>query len=356
MSRNQHTARNRRSYLKTIGAVSTIGLAGCMGGGSGNDANDESSNDSDGESEGSNLILSTASEATANFAMMQGVASVINDNSDRVHLDVRPSEGMATNVGILARGDADLGLVTNSLAYQVQEGMEPFGDVDIELRQIVHTASSDHFLLSHNGNFTSIDEIGPNTAASPGPSGSSIREYLDHALSTVGVEYDERSIGFGEQGNALNEGQIDVGFGSFMNSNTEPTEPGWVEQIKGATTPDILDIPDDMWGTLEDDPMVETLELEHDPDGYGTVPSPIRLLPQATYVVGTDDVSDELIYDMLSTQYEHRQELQEYHDLAGYYETEDHWTSLAFENTAFHSGAADFYEEQGMWKEDFERP
>lgn len=341
MSRKQRFSRNRRSYLKTLGGIGAVGLAGCLGGGGGDD---------------DTLILSTAAEATANFALMQGVGTVINENSDQVQLDVRPSEGMATNVGTLARGEADLGLVTNSLAYQVQAGMEPFGDMDVELQQIVHTASSDHFFISHEGNYGAIDEIDSETAASPGPSGTSIREYLDHALGVVDIDYDERSIGFGEQGNALNEGQIDVGFASFMNSAIEPTEPGWVEQIKGATTPDILDIPDDMWASLQEDPMVETIEIDHEPDGYGEYPSPIRLLPQATYVVGTDDVSDELINDMLSTQYEHRDELEQYHDLASYYETDDHWTNLAFDDTPFHGGAADFYEEQDMWSSEFERP
>ncbi|WP_336365237.1 TAXI family TRAP transporter solute-binding subunit [Halalkalicoccus salilacus] len=345
---------SRRTYLKAASAVCAMGVAGCLGGNSGS-SNGES-NSSSGGSNDNTLLLTTASEATANFAMMQGVGTVINENSDKVRLDVRPSEGMATNIGTLARGEADLGLVTNSLAYQLQEGMEPFGDVDLEIRQIVHTASSDHFFISHEGQFSSLDEIQPDTPMSPAPSGTSIREYLDHALNTLNVQYESRSIGFGEQGNALQEGQIDVGFASFMNSVIEPTEPGWVQQIKGATTPDILEIPDDMWSTLQEDPMMATLELDHDPNGYGQVPSPIRLLPQATYVVGTDSVSDDLIYDMLKTQYENRDKLSEYHDLARYYEVDDHWTSHAFDGTAFHGSAADFYEENGMWEDNFERP
>ena len=68
-----------------------------------------------------------------------------------------------------------------------------------------------------------------------------------------------------------------------------------------------------------------------------------------------DDLEYDTVYAFLETLYEGREGLAEYHALLDPLADEEFWVENAYEDVPFHPAAADFYEEIGVWREEFER-
>lgn len=362
----------RRSFLKKAGLVGTIGLAGCMGndgessgGGQGGDGDSgsgdggdsgngsgggDSTETSDGGGGGSEetLIMGTAAEVSANFAMMSGLGGVVNENADEVYLDVRPSNSMAANIGRMAREEIDIGLIESTTAHDVNQGNEPFGDVSVDLRQIVHGSTSDWFLFAADDRFSSIDDIKPDDYVAPGPSGSRVTDMVRRVLELRGIEYQERTTGYGDMGAAVAEGRIDVGLGAFTNVQVGTVTPGWVQEIKGTVDARLLGLPAELQSNVNDEGWGNSFEFEVDSEGWAYVPDTPRSMSQVTWLYGTAETSSNAVYTTLETMYENRESMGEYHELLSFYTDDSHWTNEPHPDFSYHQGAKDFLEEYGL--------
>lgn len=367
----------RRTFLKGASALGTagiVGLAGCAeggrGGNGGGSGSGEGTQGNGGGSQGGNggsqggeqtLVIGTAASATANYAAMQGFGAAVNENSDEVYLDVRPNDGMAANVGAMNRGEFDLALLTDYNAALIREGKGAYANIDYELSQLVKTATTEWLLISNSEDIRSYDDIGPNTRVGAGPSGTSVIDYIDEILGSLGIEYKQTPVGFGDIGSALAEGRIDVGIAATNNAPTAAAEedanliePGWVQQIKSTVDAQLLGMNDEQFSTLEKKPGFTPFRL--DPallhDGYAYEPNPVPAMVQTTYLCGPTDTSYDAVHAMLKTAWEQRESMGDYHDFLSYHRFDDHWTRFAFEGIPFHAGAADLYKEVGIWSDD----
>ncbi|WP_144906399.1 TAXI family TRAP transporter solute-binding subunit [Halobellus captivus] len=366
---SRSTAR-RRGFLKKAGLLGTVGLAGCMGGNDdsssdggsdggssggdsgGSDSGGNSGGDSDsGSDEGSTeetLIMGTASEVSANFAMMSGLGGVVNENNDEVYLDVRPSASMAANVGRLENDEIDVALVESTTAHDVNEGNEPFGDVGVDLQLLVHGSTSDWFLFAEDERFSSIDDIGPDDYVAPGPAGSRVTDMVRRVLELRGIEYQERNVGYGDMGAAVAEGRVDVALGAFTNVLVGTVTPGWVQEIKGTVDARLLEIPSELQGNVNDQGWGNSFEFEVDSEGWAHVPDTPRSMSQVTWIYGTAETPEEPVYNMLDTMYQNRESMGEYHELLSFYTDDDHWTNEPHPGFDYHAAAQDFFDEYGL--------
>ncbi|MFD1599183.1 TAXI family TRAP transporter solute-binding subunit [Halobellus rarus] len=358
----------RRGFLKKAGLLGTVGLAGCLGGGDGGSGDGDSGGDSggsDGDSAGGDsggeettsggdgggeetLVMGTASEVSANFAMMSGLGGVVNENTDEVYLDVRPSASMAANIGRMARDEIDIGLIESTTAHDVNEGNEPFGDVAVDLRQIVHGSTSDWFLFAEDDQYSTIDDIGPDTYVAPGPSGSRVTDMVRRVLELAGVEYQERTTGYGDMGAAVAEGRIDVGLGAFTNVQVGTVTPGWVQEIKGTVDARLLGLPAELQSGINEEGWGNSFEFEVDPEGWAHVPDTPRSMSQVTWLYGTAETSTDAVYNVLETMYENRDSMGDYHELLSFYTNDDHWTREPHPGFSLHQGTQDFLDEYDL--------
>ncbi|WP_081927355.1 TAXI family TRAP transporter solute-binding subunit [Halobellus rufus] len=365
--RSSSTTRRRR-FLKSAGLLGAVGLAGCMGNGGsgdgssgdgGSDGGDsEGSGDSGGESTDSGsengggseetLVMGTASEVSANFAMMSGLGGVVNENTDDVFLDVRPSASMAANIGRMGRDEIDIGLIESTTAHDVNEGNEPFGDVAVDLRQIVHGSTSDWFLFTEDESLSTIDDITSDHYVAPGPSGSRVTDMVRRVLELGGIEYQERNVGYGDMGAAVAEGRVDVALGAFTNVQVGTVTPGWVQEIKGTVDARLLGLPAELQSEINDEGWGNSFEFEVDPEGWAYVPDTPRSMSQVTWLYGTAETSADAVYTTLETMYENRDSMGEYHELLSFYTNDEHWTREPHPGFSLHQGTEDFLEEYGL--------
>lgn len=335
----------RRTFLKTTAGLGVgAGLAGCssLTGGSG------------GESSGpTDMVMTTATETTAAYAMSQGISAVINENAEGVRVDARPSEGTSANVGRLQRGESQIAYIQNWVADKLMNGEEPYDKVDFQPNQVMHFYDLAWFFASANDGWNDIGAIESDSRVSPTPRGSGTAPMLEEVLSFATDDYERVSIDYGAQGSAMSEGRLDAGVATYVNL---AVEPGWLQEMKGQTDLRVLASGDDVISQMKEHPGIVVSEVEMSQfDGYAYTPETLHAPTLSHNFVVRNDFSYDAVYEFLSTLYENREGLGEYHGLLNAHAEGDWWVNNAYEGVPFHPAAADFYEEQGLWSDAFER-
>jgi len=350
---------DRRSFLKhTAGAAGAAGLtaiAGCFGdtgdggdGGGGDGGDGGSAPGADGE-----MVMKTASETTAAYSMSQVIASAVSQNSDEVTVNARPSQGTNRNVAEVTQGKTEIAYVQNWTANKIREGEDPFGDLDYQPYQVFHLYDLAWFMASANDGWTSVSDIGADSAVSPTPRGSGTAEMLEYALGFAVDDYERTSIGYSDQASAMSEGRLDAGAGTYVNLSIEP---GWLQQMKSTVDLRVLDFPDEVVSELEDDPAIVVSDIDmSDFEDYGYTPDTLSTPTLAYNFIVREDHDYDTLYNFLTTLWEQREGLQEETGLLAPLAEGDAWVKNAYADFPFHPAAADFYEEQGLWSDEFVR-
>jgi TRAP-type uncharacterized transport system substrate-binding protein len=185
----------------------------------------------------------------------------------------------------------------------------------------------------------------------PTPRGSGTRPALEHGLSYAVDDYERTSVQYGELGSALSEGRIDAAAMTILNGDIEP---GWVQDMKGNVDLRLLEWPSDAVEQMREDPALFVQDVDMTTfDGYAsdTIPS---ITFSYNFIV-RDDLDYDALYALLETLYGAREELSDYNALLGYLEDPEYWVTDMYEGIPFHPAAADFYQDIGVWKDEFER-
>ncbi|MFT4883295.1 MAG: TRAP transporter TAXI family solute receptor [Natronomonas sp.] len=350
-------ATSRRGFLTTTGAgVGAFALAGCLGGGNGGNGNGNG-NGSGGEAPGASgdLVMTTSSSGTTAYAASQGISAAIEENGDGdVRVDARPSSGTDANVARLDRQESDISYIQNWTAARLREGEEPFDDLSYQPCQVFHLYNLPWIFATANADWTSITDIAGESRVVPTPRGSGTRPALEHGLDyATDTEYDRTSVQYGDLGSAFSEGRIDSAAITILNGDIEP---GWVQEMKGSVDLRLLDWPEGAVEEMRNDDRLFISDVDMTNfDGYDYAPDTLPSITFAYNFVVRDDLDYDTLYAFLETLHEARENLSDYNALLGYHEDPEYWVTDMYDGMPFHPAAADFYEEIGVWRDEFER-
>lgn len=329
---------DRRSYITAVGA-GAVSLAGCAGG-----------EDPDGPAEGEEeLIWSITSSSSSTTISIQGIAPVVNDNTEGIYMEGRPSEGTGANMGRLERDEAQVGYTQNYDAGRVANEVEPFDSLSFELNEVMHWLTTPWLFITPDESMSSIEDIGPDTRVSPTQTGAGTRDNLMLALDHVVDDYEAVSVDFTSQSGPFQEGSLDVGVVPIMNFEIEGA---YAEEQKSVVDLHVLEWPDDAIEEIENDPLIEVMEIDaSELEGYASVPDdqPMKTPGNAYNFVTRNDVSYDALYDTLNAMWDHRDGFGDIHALMTYHEDAEHWVDYTYPDVPFHPAAADFLEEIGVW-------
>ncbi|WP_246998228.1 TAXI family TRAP transporter solute-binding subunit [Halosolutus gelatinilyticus] len=349
-SGDSHGCRSRRSILAATGVGTASALAGCLGGDSNGEGSDDGSGD--GGSGETTVRMRTSTASTTAYAANQGLASAVNDGTDELFVEAQTSQGTEANLGALNGGDAEMVYIQNWSAYEVREGVEPFDQLDFEMTQVFHFYDLPWFFITDDADLETLSDIGDGTTVSPTPSGSGTAPALERALGYATDGYERVSTGYGEQGNAMNENQLDVGVGTLMNFAITPS---WLQEIASSVDLRVLDVDDSTAQAWEDDERLLSQPTDVGQIENATTPGEVPAPTFSYNFICRGDLEYDTVYTFLEAMYEQRSSLSEYHGILGTFEDDAFWVQNVYENVPFHPAAADFYEEIGVWSDDFDR-
>jgi uncharacterized protein len=323
-----------RTTTCLITASTLLLLAAC-----GNDSGDTATSGS-GSGDAGELTISGAGEGGTFYEYAQSFATVVDTELPDVSAEALTSGGSVENVRLVAQGYSDIGIAQADVAYEAYHGGSEFtSDMGVRVIAALYPNYLQLATPSDSGirHFTDLE----GASVSVGPAGGGQEVTLRTVLHALGYTFDHfgeiHNYGFVEQNDAFTIDEIDVG--NYM------TAMGAGTLIDLSTTRDITFV------QFEDEELDTIIEREpYFSRGailgsiYDSIDDNIPVPTLWNYFLVSEDMDDDLVYDLTSTLYEHAR-------------TVESTTPQAFETSLnnvehilvpLHPGAARYFREQGI--------
>ena len=292
------------------------------------------------------ISIATGGTAGTYYPLGGALAKVFNDNIEGVTANAQATGASTENVGLIAKGEAEVAFIQNDITYYAFTGTETFEGKDKienmrgmamiypELVQILATKES---------NITSVDDLKGKKVAIGAP-GSGVEANARQVLAVHGMTYDDLGkadyLSFNEAADQLKNKQIDAAFITAGIPTSAVTEV--------AQTSDIVMIPigkDKIAELIDQYPYYTEINI---PKGtYNGQEHDNPTVAVMAMLVVPEDLDEELVYNMTKVLFEHRQEIADAHDRGSDIQLE---TALIGMPIEVHPGAQRYYDEKGVTK------
>ncbi len=270
------------------------------------------------------------------------IASVISKYLPGVEATAEVTAAAVDNLKLVGAGEADLGYAYPDLSYDAMEGKAPFKG-KLPVRMVAHLyVSYFHLVTLANSNIKSVADL-KGKKVSTGAPGSGTEVVAFRVLEAAGLNPDKDvrrdRLSVVESANALKDGKIDGFF--------------WVGGLPTAAILDLAATPGISMKLVPTDTNIANIFKKYG-QVYVKAVIPKTAYPKMTAEVGVVGIPNvlvcntsadpTLIYNILKTMFDHKQELVNVHSQA---------TELTLENAViktvvpYHPGAVKFFKEKG---------
>ena len=289
-----------------------------------------------------NLTLATGGTTGTYYAVGGVLATVLNPVLDGSSLTVTSTGASKANIQIIDDEDAELGIVQNdvmSYAYTGTDLFEAEGAYD-SFSTVAGLYDETIQIITCDSSISTVADLAGKTV-SVGDAGSGTEFNAKQVLEAYDLSFDDIKVvnaSFGDSAESLKDGKIDAAF-----------------VVAGAPTTAVVDL-----ATVKDVSLVQLDEehiekLQSKYDFYTTT-----VIPAGTYkgieedattvsvratLIASNEVEEDVIYDLLSAMFEHKDELIAGHAKFEFLNVEDAVKGIS---VPFHPGAAKYYAEQGI--------
>ncbi len=296
------------------------------------------------------LSVATGGTGGVYYPMGGGLAEVINNHIEGYSATAEVTGASVENMGLIARGDADLAIALADTVYQAQTGTGRFDGQPLEM--VVGIAS----LYANMIQIVTLADSGIETLSdlkgkrvSVGAPGSGTEVNAAAVLSAAGMSYediDEQRLNFNETADALGNGDIDAGFWSVGAPTSSILNLATTNSIKMVTLSD-----EQIAATQAAEPLFAKTTLAG--GIYTGVDADVTVLGVPNVLVASSEMSDDLAYTITKAMFENIADMQAIHPAANQTTVE---FTLAATPIPLHPGAIRYYEEIGATIPDRLRP
>jgi TRAP transporter TAXI family solute receptor len=287
------------------------------------------------------LSIATGGTGGVYFPMGGGLAEVINTYVDGYAATAEVTGASVENMGLLATGDADLGIALGDTVQQAYSGTGRFEGQQLPMIRGLASmyANMVQIVTLEGSGITSLEDL-VGMRVSVGAPGSGTEVNAQEILNANGITYDdidEQRLNFNETADALANGDIDAGFWSV-----------------GAPTSSILNLAtaNDIVVIELTDAQIEAAQADVPIFARTTLAEGIYEGVPATTVIGVPNVlavssemPEDLAYAITRAMFENIADLQAVHPAANQTTVE---FTLAATPVPLHPGAIRYYEEIGV--------
>jgi TRAP transporter TAXI family solute receptor len=323
-----------------MGTVGALGLAGCtgpLGGGSGGR---------------SALTMMTSTEDTAAYQMSQGLAAVVNENSDSIQISARPGDGAKQSMRLLDSGEADLAYTDTLNAYRISNQKGAYGDkpFDNDIQQVWHYYDIQGGLVTREStDIRTVNDLA-GAAVSPNPVGTAMRDVMLEHLSHADFNLDdmqELALGYGEEASALAEGRADAV--TDIRINAELTPSYVQEQYSIVEDAWLIGWPDSTVSSIQDDDTINGSYYDAstmEGPNYGDRTE--EWWTDTVYVTFVrSEMDQEVLSEILTIMWDNVESLTEYHSLASAWQKKSFLSGKLSPAIPIHPAAKNFFDDIG---------
>jgi TRAP transporter TAXI family solute receptor len=331
---------NRRKALGAIGSIGALSLAGCSGplGGGGT----------------TTLTMMTSTEDTAAYQMSQGLAAVVNEESDSIEISARPGDGAKQSMRLLDQEEADIAYTDTLNASRIyNEAGDYSGDgaFSSTINQVFHYYDIQGGLATQgDSDIRTVNDLA-GAAVSPNPVGTAMRDVMMEHLSHAEFNLDDMeqlALGYGEEAGALSEGRADVVTDIRINASLTPSYVE--EQYSINENAWLLHWPDSAVSSIQDDAaLTGSYYPAADIPGPDYGDRDEEWWTETVYVTFVrESMEDDVLGEVLDIMWENVESLTEYHALAGAWADESFLSGKMNPDIPVHPAAQSFYDDLGV--------
>lgn len=295
------------------------------------------------------LSVATGGTGGVYFPMGGGVAEVINNHVEGYSATAEVTGASVENMGLIATGDADMGLGLADTVAQAHSGTGRFEGQQLPMLRGLASmyANMIQIVTLEGSGITSLqDMVGKRVSVGAPGSGTEVNAQI--VLEANGITYDdidEQRLNFNETADALANGDIDAGFWSVG----APTS----SILNLATTQSIVVLElseDEFAAAMGAQPLFARTAIAE--GTYEGVPE-TSVIGVANVMTVSTEMSEDLAYEVTKAIFENIEDLRAIHPAANQ-------TTIDFTMSAtpipLHPGAIRYYEEAGASVPDALRP
>lgn len=344
---HQTNSVDRRTLLKSTAALGTIGLAGCLG------------DDDDGN--GETLSVGTAGSGTPTEAAGQALARAMDEHSD-ISMTVQNTDGWTSNMYEYDNESFYMYGVDNNSLSKARDDDGPFEEEPVDrmpYQGFQYTTLDMYLVAMEETGIESTDDLlegGYNVF--PLEPGAGTRLSTEEILRETGIwdANEMLAIDFADIAGAIEEGRVDVATIYGVNG-VDLT--GWAQEIdvRSDDNLQLVETGEDVQAAIEEHPGLALEEIE--PYGWEQDVTDVVDTTHAWALIGQwvmgEEISEEAAYEVARVSSEHWESIQESDSTALDHSDPETMTAGVLEGIPIHPGVADFWEEEDVWDDSWER-
>lgn len=294
------------------------------------------------ENGSTDIVFGTAGTAGTYYVVGAAMASVVNNNSEKLNVIAQPTKGSVENLNLTNTGDIQLGMSNADGVYFAANGInmyEATGKQNISGVMSLYMSAGQIATLNNSGIETYADLKGKKVCL--GPPSTTIVEMSKAILLAYGIDpetdIEPYYLAFDEGLQKLTDGEIDATF--FVAG--VPTSAMMSSTSTGRVT--LVDVDEEIIQQISNEkPYYQPYVI---PAGtYTGTDKDINTFKIMTEIFANSDVSEDAIYEFVKTALEHVDEYADAHVVVTEISKETAWNTSA----PLHPGAAKYFREVGV--------
>lgn len=290
------------------------------------------------------LSFPTASSSGSVYAVGAALANLWNESVEGVQVTAEASNGGIQNLGLMASGDAQIGVAVTSIITEQKQGINTFEGHQYDGVRVLAAlyANYNQIVVSGSAGIDSMEDIAGKRFA-PGASGSTTEVETRLHFTTLGMDYPDgikaQFVGFTEAVELMRNKQLD---GAWIQAGL-PTSA--VSEMCSTAGGKLVAMPEE---------LVDQITAAHSwynrdyiPAGTYAGQEEDILTTSITITLMVDEsVSNELVYQMTKAMWDNIDKLRSAHNALKSTTLEGAVENLA--GLPLHPGAERYYREQGL--------
>lgn len=317
-----------------ITALLALALAGCGGGTTEKDADNAQP-----KVDTTFINIATGGTAGTYYPLGGAIAEILNKNVEGVNATAESTGASVANINLLKEGNVQIAFVQNDITYYADKGEEMFKDQKVAGLKALATIYPEtcQLITLKDNNITSVADLKGKKVA-VGAAGSGVEANARQIMAAEGITYDdidEQYLSFAEAANGLKDGNIDAGF------ITAGFPTAAIQDLAAQHDVVLIPVADATADKLiADYPFYTKIVI---PAGtYQNQAEDVNTLAVKAMLVVTDDMDDQLAYDITKAIYSNLDTLKAAHAVGALIVPE---TAKEGMSVPMHPGAEKYFNE-----------